>query len=210
MLAAFCSCCCSSSKYHCVDIFKYSDDVGFLRAPAKFEVLPFVPAFFKDGRSYFGHPFDYDKKLPLSSSLSLSCDSSSSPLGVGSGGESFPDAYSSPELSLYQRIVARSFVVFSSEYLLLCGVQQDYRFLVVAPPRSIIPAVFFSQFMYPGVKPSGQSTGSVSSQFSTFDIFVLGAISFDSGGLELRSLYENHSFPPFARSIKSDIFKSLL
>ena len=76
------------------------------------------------------------------SSLSLSCDSSSSPLGVGSGGESFPDAYSSPELSLYQRIVARPFVIFSSEYLLLCGVQQDFRFLVVAPPKSIIPAVF--------------------------------------------------------------------
>ena len=69
-----------------------------------------------------------------------------------------------------------------------------------APPRSIIPAVFFSQFMYPGRNPNtGQSLGSVSSQFSTFDIFVLGAISFDSGGLELRSFYENHSFPPFAR-----------
>ena len=27
--------------------------------------------FFKDGRSYFGHPFDYDKKLPLSSSLGM-------------------------------------------------------------------------------------------------------------------------------------------
>ena len=78
---------------------KLTGDVGFLRAPAKFDVLPFVPAFFKDGLSYFGHPFDYDKKLPLSSSLSLSCDSSSKPLGVGSDGESFPDAYSSPELS---------------------------------------------------------------------------------------------------------------
>ena len=176
-----------------------------MRAPKEFEVLPFVPDFFKDGRSYFGHPFDYDKNLPLSSSLSLSCDSSN-PLGVGSGGESFPDFYSSPELSLYQRIVARSFVVFSSEYLLLCGVQQDFRFLVVVPPKSIIPAVFFSQFMYPGPNPT---KGSVSSQFSTFDILVLGAISFDSDGLELRSYYENHSFPPFARSIKSDIFKSL-
>ena len=148
MLAAFCSCCCF--KYHCVDIFEYPDDVGFLRAPAEFEVLPFVPEFFKDGRSYFGHPFDYDKNLPVSSSLNLSCDSPK-PLGVGSGGDSFPDLRYSPELSLYQRIVARSFVVFSSEYLLICGVQQDYRFLVVAPPRSIIPAVFFSQFMYPGV-----------------------------------------------------------
>ena len=64
--------------------------------------------------------------------------------------------------------------LFSSEYLLLCGVQQDFRFLVVAPPRSIIPAVFFSQFMYPGPNPA---SGSVSSQFSTFDIFVLGAIA---------------------------------
>ena len=89
---------------------------------------------------------------------------------------------------------------------MLCGVQQDYRFLVVAPPKSIIPAVFFSQLIYPGPNPA---SGSVSSQFSTFDIFVLGAISFDSDGLELRSYYENHSFPPFARSIKSDIFKSL-
>ena len=133
MLAAFCSCCCSSSKYHCIDIFTYSDDVGSLRAPAKFDVLPFVPDFFKDGRSYFGHPFDYDKKLPVSSSLKLSCDSPK-PLGVGSDGGSFLDVYSSPELSLYQRMVARSFVIFSSEYLLLCGVQRDFRFLVVAPP----------------------------------------------------------------------------
>ena len=147
MLVALFPCCCS--KYHCIDIFTYSNDVGSLRAPKSFEVLPFVPEFFKDGRSYFGHPFDYDKNLPVSSSLNLSCDSSPKPLGVGSGGESFPDAYSSPELSLYQRLVARSFVIFSSEYLLLCGVQQDYRFLVVAPPKSIIPAVFFTQFMYP-------------------------------------------------------------
>ena len=108
----------------------------------------------------------------------MSCDSSSSLLGVGSFGESFPDFRSSPESTLYQRIVARSFVVFSSEYLLICGVQQDFRFLVVAPPRSIIPALFFPQFMYPGANfNTGQSTGSVSSQYSTFDIFVLGAIS---------------------------------
>ena len=207
MLVALFPCCCS--KYHCIDIFEYSNDVGSLRAPKEFEVLPFVPEFFKDGRSYFGHPFDYDKKLPLSSSLSLSCDSKSKLLGVGSDAESFPDS-SSPESSLYHRIVARSFVVFSSEYLLLCGVQQDFRFLVVVPPRSIIPAVFLSQFIHPGVNlNTGQSTGSVTSQFSTFDIFVLGAISFDSDGLELRSYYENESFPPFARSIKSDIFKSL-
>ena len=99
MLAALFPCCCP--KYRCIDIFTYSNDVGSLRAPKSFGVLPFVPEFFKDGRSYFGHPFDYDKNLPVSSSLNLSCDSSPKPLplGVGSYGESFPDAYSSPGLS---------------------------------------------------------------------------------------------------------------
>ena len=51
MLVALFPCCCS--KYHCIDIFTYSNDVGSLRAPKEFEVLPFVPDFFTDGRSYF-------------------------------------------------------------------------------------------------------------------------------------------------------------